>query len=174
MFQRRGLRSGGLRFRGNVLHRLCLGASCLLQQHLDAESVVHQLPTPARDGALRIDAEVSTTVGRDEFIPITQPCAAFGHCGVKCLTTRLREPYRPIIEDPYANLAFMTGVVYAREYLWSGAFILAGCLLAMVLEEWNGVVLGPFMGLGMIVPGLMAERRVRTLAREEAGEAAGG
>jgi hypothetical protein len=78
----------------------------------------------------------------------------------------------------YANLAFMTGVVYSRESLWSGGFILAGCLLAMAFEEWNGVILGPVMGLGLIVPGLMAERRVREMAREtaaeEPGEALGG
>ena len=74
----------------------------------------------------------------------------------------------------YANLAFMVGVVYSREYLRSGLFIFAGCLLAMVFEEWNGVILGPFMGLGMIVPGVMAERRVRRMAAEEAGGALAG
>ena len=69
----------------------------------------------------------------------------------------------------YANLAFMVGVVYSREYLKAGLFIFAGTLLAMVFEEWNGVILGPFMGLGLMVPGLMAERRVRAMAAEEAG-----
>jgi hypothetical protein len=69
----------------------------------------------------------------------------------------------------YANLAFMVGVVYSREYIWSGLFIFAGSLLAMVFREWSGVILGPFMGLGMIVPGVMAERRVRRMAAEEAG-----
>ena len=71
----------------------------------------------------------------------------------------------------YANLAFMVGVVYSREYLQSGLLIFAGTILAMVFEEWNGVILGPFMGLGMIVPGVMAERRVRRMAAEEAGGA---
>lgn len=69
----------------------------------------------------------------------------------------------------YANLAFMVGVVYSREYIWSGLFIFAGSLLAMAFREWSGVILGPFMGLGMIVPGVMAERRVRRMAAEEAG-----
>jgi len=61
----------------------------------------------------------------------------------------------------YANLAFMTGVIYERDFLWSGVFIFAGVLLAIAFQDWNGYVLGPFMGLGMIVPGLRAERRVR-------------
>jgi len=69
----------------------------------------------------------------------------------------------------YANLAFTVGVVYSREYLWSGLFIFSGTILAMVFDGWNGVILGPFMGLGMIVPGVMAERRVRAMAAEEAG-----
>jgi hypothetical protein len=72
----------------------------------------------------------------------------------------------------YANLAFMVGVVYDRAFLWSGVAIFAGCLLAMVFEEWNGVILGPFMGLGLMLPGLRAERRVRAMAREGAGDAA--
>ena len=68
----------------------------------------------------------------------------------------------------YANLAFMTGVVYSREYLWSGAAILAGCVLAMAVPEWNAAILGPFMGLGLMVPGLQAERRVKEMAKEAA------
>ena len=71
----------------------------------------------------------------------------------------------------YANMAWMVGVVYSAEYRWAGAFILAGSLVAMALPAWNGVVLGPAMGLGMIVPGLMAERRVRALAAETGGDA---
>jgi hypothetical protein len=63
----------------------------------------------------------------------------------------------------YAVIAFMTGVIYERDFLFSGAFIFAGCVLAILLQEWNGFILGPFMGLGMLVPGLRAERRVRRL-----------
>ena len=65
----------------------------------------------------------------------------------------------------YANLATMVGIVYRREFLWSGAAIFATSLAAMALPEWSGVILGPVMGLGLIVPGLMAEKRVRALAR---------
>lgn len=63
----------------------------------------------------------------------------------------------------YANMAFMMGVVYTREFLYSGVFIFAGVVLAIIFQPYNGYILGPFMGLGMIVPGLMAERRVRRL-----------
>jgi hypothetical protein len=63
----------------------------------------------------------------------------------------------------YALMAFMVGVVYDREWLISGVFIFLGALVAMAVPAWNGVILGPVMGLGMIVPGLRAERRVRRL-----------
>jgi len=69
----------------------------------------------------------------------------------------------------YAVIAFMTGVVYERDFLFRGVFIFAGCVLAMLFQEWNGLILGPFMGLGMIVPGLRAERRVRRLLEEKVG-----
>jgi hypothetical protein len=64
----------------------------------------------------------------------------------------------------YAVIAFMTGVIYERDFLFSGAFIFAGCVLAILFQEWNGFILGPFMGLGMLVPGLRAERRVRRVS----------
>ncbi len=36
----------------------------------------------------------------------------------------------------------------------------------MALPDVQGWILGPVMGLGMIVPGVMAERRVRRLREE--------
>ena len=64
----------------------------------------------------------------------------------------------------YANLAFTTGVVYRRDFLPWAAVILAGTVLAMLLRDYQGLILGAAMGVGMIVPGLAAERRVRALA----------
>ena len=63
----------------------------------------------------------------------------------------------------YANMAFMMGVAYGRDFLISGIVIFAGCITAIFLQDYNGYILGPVMGLGMIVPGLRAEARVRQL-----------
>ena len=63
----------------------------------------------------------------------------------------------------YANMAYMVGVVYMREYLLAGIAILIGTLVAWPTPHYRGFILGPFMGLGMIIPGLMAERRVARL-----------
>jgi hypothetical protein len=65
----------------------------------------------------------------------------------------------------YANLAAMTGIVYRREFLWSGLAIFLATIAAMVWPEWNGAILGPVMGLGLLVPGWRAEQRVRALAQ---------
>jgi hypothetical protein len=65
----------------------------------------------------------------------------------------------------YAQLAFTLGLLYSREFAVAGAAIFAACLVAMAFPEWNGVILGPAMGIGMIVPARRAAARVRA-ARE--------
>ena len=66
----------------------------------------------------------------------------------------------------YANVACMTGVVYRREFLWAGLAIFAGAGLAMAFTTWSGLILGPFMGLGMILPGRRAEKSVTDVEQE--------
>ena len=63
----------------------------------------------------------------------------------------------------YANTAFMIGIVYSKEYLVSGLVIFAGAILAIAMPLYNGYILGPFMGLGLMIPGVIAERRVRAI-----------
>ncbi len=63
----------------------------------------------------------------------------------------------------YANMAFMMGVAYSRDFLISGVAIFLGCVAAILLQDYNGYILGPCMGLGMIIPGIRAEARVRRL-----------
>ena len=63
----------------------------------------------------------------------------------------------------YANLAFTTGVIYERDFLVSGVAIFGGVVLALFFQHYNGYILGPVMGLGMILPGRRAEARVRRL-----------
>jgi hypothetical protein len=68
----------------------------------------------------------------------------------------------------YANMAFMMGVAYGHDFLISGIAIFAGCITAIFLQDYNGYILGPVMGLGMVVPGLRAEARVRQLQLADA------
>lgn len=68
----------------------------------------------------------------------------------------------------YANMAFMIGLAYSRDFVISGIAIFAGCVLAMLLPQYNGYILGPFMGLGMIIPGMRAEARVRAFTAQVA------
>ncbi len=66
----------------------------------------------------------------------------------------------------YAVMAFGVGVVYSREYMASAAVIFLGAVAAMLFPAYNGLILGPCMGLGLIVPGLIAERRVKRMMAE--------
>ncbi len=68
----------------------------------------------------------------------------------------------------YANMAFVIGVIYSREFMISGVVIFVGAIAAMFAQKYNGYILGPFMGVGMMIPGVIAERRVRALRREAA------
>lgn len=66
----------------------------------------------------------------------------------------------------YATMAYMTGVIYDKAFLVSGAVIFAASLVAIAVQSWCGYILGPAMGLGLILPGMRAEARVREMARE--------
>jgi hypothetical protein len=67
----------------------------------------------------------------------------------------------------YANLAFTTGVIYERDFMLAGVAIFLGTVLAMLFQSYSGYILGPVMGLGMIIPGRRAEARVRRIAEDE-------
>lgn len=67
----------------------------------------------------------------------------------------------------YANMAVMLGIIYRRAFLWAGLGIFAASIAAIVMPQYNGFILGPAMGLGMIIPGLQAERRVKALQAED-------
>lgn len=66
----------------------------------------------------------------------------------------------------YANIAFVTGHLYRPSFLYGAALIFAGVVMAAFLREQNGYILGPCMGLGILVPGLAAERDVRRQKQE--------
>jgi hypothetical protein len=73
-------------------------------------------------------------------------------------------PFVPLLWGfTYASMMYTIGVVYTREYTLAGFAILLGTLVALFNVEYAGMILGPFMGLGAIVPGLVAERRVARL-----------
>jgi hypothetical protein len=72
----------------------------------------------------------------------------------------------------YAALAWGMGVVYTAEFRWAAVLIFLGALVALRFPTYAGLVLGPPMGLGLLVPGLLAMRRVREQARSGAGAVA--
>jgi hypothetical protein len=90
--------------------------------------------------------------------------------GLAPATGFIEGPDVPIIWGlAYANLTFMIGVVYTRDFLVAGLIIFVGCVAAMLCQAQAGYILGPVMGLGLITPGIRAERRVRLLEEENGG-----
>lgn len=60
----------------------------------------------------------------------------------------------------YVNIAFVSGLLYRSSFLWAALFILVGVVLAVLFPAYAGFILGPFAGLGMIVPGRRAESSI--------------
>jgi hypothetical protein len=115
----------------------------------------------------------NTFVGRQVVCILVVSLGAGGVLsGLAPATGFIEGPDVPIIWGlAYANMAFMIGVIYNRDFLAAGAFIFLGCVAAMLFQAQCGYILGPVMGLGLIVPGILAERRVRYLQEENGGRA---
>ncbi|MBN1461530.1 MAG: hypothetical protein JXA57_18530 [Armatimonadetes bacterium] len=115
----------------------------------------------------------NTFVGRQVVCILVVSLGAGGVLsGLAPATGFIEGPDVPIIWGlAYANMAFMIGVIYNRDFLVAGAFIFLGCVAAMLFQAQCGYILGPVMGLGLIVPGILAERRVRRLQEENGGRA---
>lgn len=71
-------------------------------------------------------------------------------------------PHVPMVWGlAYAVMAYMLGVLYRRDFLIAGVLIFLAVLVAFRFEHVSGFILGPAMGLGLLIPGLRAERRAR-------------
>jgi len=109
--------------------------------------------------------------GENTFVSRQVVLLVFYHIGVASLLSALgpatgfiQGPFVPLLWGfTYASMMYTIGVVYMREYTIAGFAILLGTVIALFHVEHAGMILGPFMGLGAIVPGLIAERRVARL-----------
>lgn len=112
--------------------------------------------------------------GEDTFVSRQVVSLVAYHIGVASVLSAagpasgfIEGPYVPLLWGlTYASMMYTIGVVYTREYTVAGFGILLGTLLALFHVEYAGMILGPFMGLGAIVPGAIAERRVARLRNE--------
>jgi hypothetical protein len=121
----------------------------------------------------RIEAENTFIAGQVARITAANIVAGMVLSGLGPSFGFIDGPHVPILWGLiYANMAFMIGVAYSRDFLVAGIAIFVGVVLAIVFSDQSGYILGPFMGLGMIVPGLRAEGRVRRMQAEDGGTAA--
>lgn len=123
--------------------------------------------------ARRLAGEDVGLARRVGYVVLANVVAGFVLSGLAPATGFVEGENVPIVWGlVYANLAFTTGLIYERDFLVAGAAIFAGTVVAMLFPRFNGYILGPVMGLGMIVPGLRAEARVRRLLSGQVGDAA--
>ncbi len=73
----------------------------------------------------------------------------------------------------YSLLLMMLGVFYSREFFFCGLLVFAATVAALAWAAWSGFILGGAIGIGCIVPGVIAERRVSRMRRERLDEELG-
>jgi hypothetical protein len=119
----------------------------------------------------RLEGE-NTFIGRQVCLIVLASLGAAGVLsGLAPACGFIEGPDVPIIWGlAYANLAFMIGLVYTRDFLVAGLLIFLASVLAIVFQAQCGYILGPAMGLGLLVPGRLAERRVRRLQEPDGDE----
>ena len=66
----------------------------------------------------------------------------------------------------YALMLMTLGVFYSSECFWFGLLALGGTIAAAARRDLAGYILGLTMGPAAIIPGLLAEWRVRRLRNE--------
>lgn len=83
-----------------------------------------------------------------------------------------------ILRDPFGAPGFlwasiygiglsMMGILYSREWLIAGIGIFVAIIVATFAKPYAYIILGVVMGLGCIIPGLMAQQRVRRWENED-------
>lgn len=121
----------------------------------------------------RLPGENTFITGQLMKVFIGTLCAGMILSGVAPTTEWIQGPNIPILWGlVYANLAFMIGVVCSRDFVIAGVAIFLGSIAAMFLQPYQGYILGPVMGFGMIVPGMRAEARVKALVAETQADGA--
>ena len=66
----------------------------------------------------------------------------------------------------YSIALGMIGIIYSKEWLWGGIGIFAGMVVAFIIKDYAYLILGFAMGLGCIIPAIIAQRRYLKQKRE--------
>jgi hypothetical protein len=59
----------------------------------------------------------------------------------------------------YSIALCMTGIIHSKEWLWGGIGIFAGMVAAFIIKDYALLILGFTMGMGCIIPAIIAQRR---------------
>ena len=105
----------------------------------------------------QLGAIVAVCIGGGIVLSVALPTA-------RALDPRLMPTMWALI---YGVMTTMTGIVSTKEWCWSGAGIFAAAIVSLYLPDYSGYITGVAMGLGLIVPGILCERRVARLRAED-------
>lgn len=70
----------------------------------------------------------------------------------------------------YGIALTMMGILYSKEWLIAGIAVFVSIVIATFVRPYSYIILGIVMGLGCIIPGLIAIRRQRKWEAESAGD----
>ncbi len=59
----------------------------------------------------------------------------------------------------------MMGIIYSKEWLWGGIGIFVGMVVAFIMKDYAYLILGFAMGLGCIIPAIVAQKRFNKTQR---------
>ena len=81
--------------------------------------------------------------------------------------------FKPLFADPrfiwamiYGFGLSITGVLYSKEWLYGGIAVFAAILVSIFIRSYSFLILGFAMGLGCIIPSIIALKRLRRLENE--------
>jgi len=66
----------------------------------------------------------------------------------------------------YSIALSMMGIIYSKEWLWGGIGIFVGMVVAFIMKDYAYLILGFAMGLGCIIPAIVAQKRYLRQKRE--------
>jgi hypothetical protein len=68
----------------------------------------------------------------------------------------------------YSIALSVIGIIYSREWLFGGIGIFVGMVVAFIIKDYAYLILGIAMGLGCIIPAIIAQRNYHKQEKENA------
>ena len=68
----------------------------------------------------------------------------------------------------YSIALSATGIILSKEWLWGGIGVFVGMVVAFLVQDYAYIIIGFAMGLGCIIPAIIAQKNYRKQEKENA------